>query len=110
MTLHDLILLAIPVVVSVAALFVGKIKLSENRRDTVLHFATLAYGVVEEVSRLTETDIDDKAAAGLKQLLDLLKANNLPELSAGETALVKAHFSAMSAGAAQQEALAAPPA
>lgn len=101
--LHALAILGIGAVVAVATITLVpwlKAKLTglpASRLDLIFKLADMAFGVVEELANKTETDIDNKAVEGLKQLEELLRAANAPGLTAKETALVQARFDALHA-------------
>lgn len=68
--------------------------LTDERRKLILTFGDMAYGVVNEVARRSANTVDDKAALGLRHVLDLLAANGQKPLTPGETATVRSLFDA----------------
>jgi predicted secreted protein len=102
-TLHQLLVLLIGALVALATMFLipylkaELAKLSAERRQQVFQFADMAFGVVEELARKTETDLDDKAVEGLKQLEEMLRNAGMKPLTAAETQLAKARFDALHA-------------
>lgn len=82
------------VIGALALAFWRRQNLTEERRKLILTFGDMAYGVVNEVARRSANTIDDKAALGLRYVLDLLTTNGQKPLTPGETATVKALFDA----------------
>lgn len=71
--------------------------LTPARLTLVFQVADLAFGALEELARKSDTDLDDKAVAGLKTVEELLRANGQPTLTTGEVQLVKARFDGLHA-------------
>lgn len=97
---------AITLLVGVLGAYLVKQISDAKRREIIGRLVRASYGVVKEIVDLTENKVDDKAAEGLKQLADLLQANQLKALTAGEEKLVRAEFSALHAAERKSEELA----
>lgn len=68
---------------------------NEVRRRRVAMAVYHAFHVVEDISKETDTDVDDKVAAGLKALDAYMLANGWRALKPGEVELAKLGFSAL---------------
>ena len=73
----------------------GVLGTNEVRRRRVALGVYHAFHIVEDVSKETETTVDDKIAAGLKAADEYLVANGWRPLKPGEVAVAKLGFSAL---------------
>ena len=73
----------------------GLLGTNEVRRRRVALGVYHAFHIVEDLSKETETTVDDKIAAGLKAADEYLVANGWRPLKPGEVAVAKLGFSAL---------------
>jgi hypothetical protein len=80
----------------------------DKRLATLKAGFSVVYHLVDEVARLTPTQVDDKAAFALGKLNEWLQAQGLPAMSGPEKVLASMAFTAMHGAEKKAEALASP--
>lgn len=82
-------------VVAILGIVGGLLHLSERRKRQIAIVTQHAFHGVYDFAATTDTDVDDKIAAGLKIADDWMKANGWRPLAPGEQDVVKLGFNAL---------------
>lgn len=91
------------VAVTLLGLVGGALGLTALRKRQIAIVTQHAFLGVEDFAKTTETDVDDKVAAGLKIANEWMVAHGWRELKPGEENLVKLGFKALNGQSALQE-------